>query len=163
MDVGDPNNFARILHLYGQDREALRVDVEGQRVSDEETLETLKRFDRGSFDRDSYLGGQGYLADPHTAVGLCALEKALAKKADGTIGIVLATAHPAKFAEAVESTLGRQLPLPEALARHMGRKVLAEDLPNDYEALKKPCWPELTFSSRCSRFWCGPSARGGGF
>ena len=132
MDVGDPNNFARILHLYGQDLEALRADVEGQRVSDAETLETLKRFDGGP-----YLDGQGYLADPHTAVGLCAIEKTLAKKTDGTIGIVLATAHPAKFAEAVESKLGRQLPLPEALARHLDRKVLAEDLPNDYEALKK--------------------------
>ena len=132
MDVGDPNNFARILHLYGQDLEALRADVEGQRVSDAETLETLKRFDGGP-----YLDGQGYLADPHTAVGLCAIEKTLSKKTDGTIGIVLATAHPAKFAEAVESKLGRQLPLPEALARHLDRKVLAEDLPNDYDALKK--------------------------
>ena len=126
MDVGDPNNFARILHLYGSELEAIRRDVEGARVSDAETLETIRRYDQ-----------RGYLADPHTAVGLCAIEKALARHPAGTLGIVLATAHPAKFAEAVEPTLGRTLPLPAALAQNLDRPVLSEELANHYDALKQ--------------------------
>jgi threonine synthase len=125
MDVGEPNNFARILHLYANDRDALRKDVEGERVSDDETLATLKRYQQK----------RGYLADPHTAVGLAAAEKALVRH-PGTIAIVLATAHPAKFAEAVEPALGRVLPLPEALAKTLDRPLLAENLPNDYAALE---------------------------
>jgi len=127
MDVGDPNNFVRILSLYGGDREAIRRDVEGARISDEETLATLLRYDRE----------KGYLADPHTAVGLLALERALAHHPEGTLGIVLATAHPAKFAEAVEPALGRRLPLPEALAKNLESPVLAEELPNEYRALEE--------------------------
>lgn len=126
MDVGDPNNFPRILHLYGGDLEALRRDVSGVRVSDEETLEAILRHDRA-----------GYLADPHTAVGLAAWEKARGAYPEGTLGIVLATAHPAKFAEAVEPALGRTLPLPEALAAPLARPLLAEELANDYAALRE--------------------------
>jgi threonine synthase len=126
MDVGEPNNFTRILHLYGHDRDALRKDVEGEKVSDDETLATLKRYQQK----------RGYLADPHTAVGLAAAERALKRQKAGTLAIVLATAHPAKFAEAVEPAIGRVLPMPEALAKTLDRPLLAENLPNDYDALK---------------------------
>lgn len=127
MDVGEPNNFARILHLYGGDRQALRADVEGARASDAETLATLQRYEKE----------HGYLADPHTAVGLAAAESALASHPAGTLAIVLATAHPAKFAEAVEPAIGRSLPVPEALARSLDLPLLSENLPNDYPALKR--------------------------
>ncbi|MEO1366109.1 MAG: threonine synthase, partial [Acidobacteriota bacterium] len=64
MDVGHPNNFERILHLYGGDWAAIARDVSGFRVDDGATRETIRRV------VDSY----GYLLDPHTAVGWLAAE-----------------------------------------------------------------------------------------
>ena len=57
----------------------------------------------------------GYILDPHTAVGFRALERELEGR-PGEIGVVLATAHPAKFAEVVEPILGEELPMPAELA-----------------------------------------------
>jgi threonine synthase len=110
MDVGAPSNLQRILHLYGGDLEALRNDVVGRRVTDGETQECIRRVAEA----------HGYVLDPHTAVGFSALESELESRPDA-VGLVLATAHPAKFAEVVEPILGEELPIPEALARYMER------------------------------------------
>jgi threonine synthase len=67
MDVGDPSNLARILHLYAGDLIKLRGDLTGRSVSDEETKETIARI------QDRF----GYLLDPHSAVGFAALEMEL--------------------------------------------------------------------------------------
>ncbi|MEM6795347.1 MAG: threonine synthase [Acidobacteriota bacterium] len=126
MDVGSPNNFERIQHLYGEDLEALRRDVSGTRVDDDETRETLGRVWRR----------HGYLLDPHTAVGWRALEQALEREPRETAGVVLATAHPAKFAEVVEPEIGREVEVPERLARPMSRPVRSEPLPRRLDALR---------------------------
>lgn len=125
MDVGDPSNFARIHHLYGGDLERLRRDVEGKRVDDALTRETIRRVDRDL----------GYVLDPHTAVGHHALEEALAGEPETTIGIVLATAHPAKFREVVEPVVERPVPLPRRLAERLEDPVRSEVLPNDFQEL----------------------------
>jgi len=133
MDVGNPSNFARIRTLYGDDLESLRRDVKGLRIEDEETLGTIQRVDQE----------HGYVLDPHTAVGLCALEKAFSSEPSTTTGIVLATAHPAKFREVVEPALGRSLPLPKQLADRLEDPVRNEELPNDFGALRRSllAWP----------------------
>ncbi len=133
MDVGNPSNFARIRTLYGDDLESLRRDVKGLRIEDEETLRTIQRVDQE----------HGYILDPHTAVGLRALEKALSNEPSTTVGIVLATAHPAKFLEVVEPALGRRLPLPKQLADRLEDPVRSEELSNDFEALRRSllAWP----------------------
>ncbi|KAG8899404.1 threonine synthase [Tulasnella sp. 403] len=78
--------------------ERARKDFVAERVSDEETCSTIKKyFDKG-----------GYVVDPHSAVGLCAAEK---MKRD-QVQIVLSTAHPGKFSEAVERALGEVDALP---------------------------------------------------
>lgn len=111
MDVGTPSNLERIQALYGMDVEALRKDVTGSAWTDEETRAAILRLDRE----------RGMLLDPHGAVGLLALEAWLeGREGEGWRGIVLGTAHPAKFAEGVEPVVGRTLPLPEALASRMG-------------------------------------------
>jgi threonine synthase len=113
MDVGSPSNLERIRALYGDDLSALRGDVSGSAWSDEETGAAIVRC------RQEY----GYLIDPHGAVGLLALEAELALEPPGTRGVVLATAHPAKFAEVMEPLLGEELPLPPALADRLhGRR-----------------------------------------
>ncbi|RXW16914.1 hypothetical protein EST38_g8940 [Candolleomyces aberdarensis] len=76
--------------------ETARKDFIAARVSDEETLATIKAF----FD-----GQPSYVADPHTAVGLATARRLQPENADNVRQIVLSTAHPAKFSEAVSRAL----------------------------------------------------------
>ena len=106
MDVGAPSNLARILALFDGDLGArLRGCLSGSAWSDADTREAMRRV----FDE------HGYILDPHTAVGWLALEKALAEQPDAH-GVVLATAHPAKFGDIVDEAIGRPVPVPEQLA-----------------------------------------------
>ena len=107
MDVGDPSNFRRIRHLFGAE---LRDVLSGSAWSDDETRACI---------RDLWQR-RGIAIDPHTAVGLLGLRRALARR-PGARGVVLATAHPAKFAETVEPLIGESLPLPPGIARVMDR------------------------------------------
>ncbi|KAL7284579.1 hypothetical protein ACG7TL_001872 [Trametes sanguinea] len=76
--------------------ELARRDFFAERVSDEETLETIKYY----FESEAH-----YIADPHTAVGLCAARRVAPQNPPQTRQIVLSTAHPAKFSEAVTRAL----------------------------------------------------------
>lgn len=119
MDVGDPSNVARILHLYDGDLETLKNHLRGHRVTDEETRETIREVD----DR------LGYVLDPHSAVGYHALRQLEPDPDDPAI--ILGTAHPAKFLEVVEPIVGRPLPLPAALAERLEAEIVAEPLAPD--------------------------------
>ncbi len=127
MDVGDPSNMARIRHLYGDDLDGLRRDVTGFRVNDQTTQATIRRIH----------ADLGYLCDPHTAVGIHALEHVLTTQPATTQGIVLSTAHPAKFREVVEPVIGRDVPLPRRLAARLEEPVQSIDLANDPDELKR--------------------------
>src|SRR6202035_5186735 len=96
MDVGNPSNFARIVDLYDNDLQAIRRDVWGCSFSDEETLRLMHDFEQR----------HGYVLDPHTAVGVLGWQCFAKQSQSATRGIVLATAHPAKFAEVVERAVG---------------------------------------------------------
>lgn len=112
MDVGDPSNFRRIAHLFGEgegDRR-LRPVLTGSSWSDRETRDCI---------RDLW-HRRGVAIDPHTAVGLLGLRNELRQR-PGARGVVLATAHPAKFAETVEALTGEALPVPPGIARVMDR------------------------------------------
>ena len=124
MDVGHPNNFERILHLYGHDYDAISADVSGFRVDDAATRETIRRIESET----------GYLLDPHTAVGWLAIEELISDHF--TAGIVLGTAHPAKFADLVEPILERPVELPERLACHLEKPVLSVKIEPELDALR---------------------------
>ena len=130
MDVGDPSNLDRIRHLYGEDLEALRRDVLGVSVTDEETRSCIRRV----------WGETGYVLDPHSAVGLVALEREMMRQ-PGARGVFLATAHPAKFSEVVEPILGRPVPTPPPLARCLRRDRKVVTLEPRQEALQEILWP----------------------
>ncbi|MBQ2594494.1 MAG: threonine synthase, partial [Candidatus Riflebacteria bacterium] len=68
------------------------------------------------------------------ALASCGLSKCL--KADEA-GIFLSTAHPAKFKEKIEEVLGIQIFLPEKLKKASEKKLLSEDMPVDFSALRK--------------------------
>ena len=75
----------------------------------------------------------GQLIDPHTAIGLAAA-RASDLPADIPV-ITLATAHPAKFADAVERATGERPSLPARLGALMERRERCETLPGTYEAV----------------------------
>lgn len=125
MDVGAPSNFERLYTLLGADR--LRAWVWGTVVLDDATLERM---------RQTY-AQHGYIACPHTAVGLEAVARYRATTADPTPIVTLSTAHPAKFPEAVAQALGIQAPKEAALEELWGREVAVETIPPTVEALKQ--------------------------
>ena len=106
MDVGSPSNFERMSWLYDGDLDAMRADISGSRHTDDDVRATIKEV----FER------RGYLLDPHSAIAY----RGLVGQA-GRAGILLATAHPAKFAEIVEPIIGRPVEKPEPLARALAR------------------------------------------
>lgn len=113
MDVGDPSNFERLMTLFEHDLSAMRRLLRGEKVTDKETLKTMKEV----------LRDYGLLIDPHTAVGWLAARRLQQKKlTKGAEIIVLCTAHAGKFPETVSEATGMEPELPEAL-----KKVL--DLP----------------------------------
>lgn len=76
------------------------IDFGSERVSNEETTATIKKIYENS------LSPKHYILDPHTAVGVCAAERLIAADKDSSINYIsLSTAHPAKFAEAVNNAL----------------------------------------------------------
>jgi threonine synthase len=120
MDVGAPNNWERIEHLFEGDLAALRGTLRWGARSDEETERTI---------RD--LQAHGYLADPHAAVAYGVLEETLAP---GETGVFLGTAHPAKFLPVYEK-MGIDVPIPESLRALLHRPLLAREIPNEVGAL----------------------------
>lgn len=118
MDVGAPSNFERLFSWLGDD---LRARVRGCRVGDAATLERM----RVTAEQD------GYLVCPHTAVGLEALARLRAAAAPGerrAPAMVLATAHPAKFPEAVLEATGRRPAAPANLRRFTDAPKRVESL-----------------------------------
>ncbi|KAH6860859.1 threonine synthase, partial [Alternaria rosae] len=82
--------------------EAAQSDFASYRVSDDETIEMIKYV----FNAES---SKSYVLDPHSAIGIAAaLRSAEVSKPPSTHHIALATAHPAKFANAVELALPEQ-------------------------------------------------------
>ena len=87
--------------VYEEILEAAKKDFESERVSDEQTIETIKEFYRTG---TSHKGG--YILDPHSAVGVAAALRSMKRTSPTeTHHIALATAHPAKFANAVHLAL----------------------------------------------------------
>jgi threonine synthase len=100
----------------------------GHRVDDTGTLEEIGNTYRCT----------GTLIDPHTAVAVAAARAALATDEESATPMVaLATAHPAKFANAVERATGIRPPLPPAFAEIMERKEQVTVLPNDIAAVAR--------------------------
>jgi threonine synthase len=69
------------------------------------------------------------LIDPHSAIGLAAARERRGDPARPTIA--LATAHPAKFPDAVQEATGQRPPLPERLSDLYDRREHYTTLPND--------------------------------
>jgi len=109
MDIGRPNNFPRILDLYGNDYEAVSEVCWGASFSDEETERHMRRI----------FTETGYVMCPHTTVGHLAMEAFSDDVDQEFIKVVVGTAHPAKFADSVERIIREDVPLPAPLQKAM--------------------------------------------
>ena len=99
----------------------------GYRCDDKQTLTTMKDVYQKS----------GMLIDPHTAVGLSAARQSKGTNYPKSQSIItLATAHPAKFPDAVRRATGQTPVLPEHLADLMSRPERIISLPNDLQAVQ---------------------------
>ena len=148
MDIQVSSNFERLLFdLSGRDGAAITAMMgefdRNRAMTIPADMLTGARglFSSASIDGDAMAlalrwaqehGGQ--VIDPHSAVGLAA---ARALEIDADIPVVtLATAHPAKFREAVERSTGVRPSLPPRLGNLFDREERYERLPGDYDAVK---------------------------
>ena len=125
MDVGDPSNLARILALYGGDVDRLRADVIGSVHDDDETRDCIAQVYRRT----------SYVLDPHSAVGYLGVEAGRRAFGEGPC-VVLCTAHPVKFREAVEPVIGRSVPVPERLAACLQAERHVTPIPPETSAVR---------------------------
>jgi threonine synthase len=139
MDVGNPSNFARILHLLDHSHRRISELVSGIAVTTPEILATVHRVWQE----------HGYLLDPHSAVGFAALQRFVIGNGDpDALSLLAATAHPAKFSEAIEEATGTFVEIPAALAAALSRSQRVVKLGNRPAELKellldqRPGWPE---------------------
>ncbi len=147
MDIQVASNFERYLYylrdedssLVVKDMEAFSAsgsvdlsafqervagDFVSRSVSEEETLDTIKE----------YYTEHSYLLDPHTAIGVKAAE-GLGERDRPTV--CLATAHPAKFGQAVKSAIGSEPPLPPVIAGLEGKESRCQLLAAKSDAIKE--------------------------
>jgi threonine synthase len=123
MDVGNPSNFFRLLDLYGE--EGLSSIVSGFSFSDRETRKAI----------EDVSNRHQYVLDPHGAVGYLGLKK-YTEANPGCCGIFLETAHPAKFRDVVEESIGKKINVPERLSIFTSKKKITTKLSNNFSHLK---------------------------
>jgi len=133
MDIGRPNNFPRILSLFGEDLEAIRSAIWGASFDDDSTARHIRRVYQDT----------GYLLCPHTAVGhMGTLAFREGHDLDATY-LTVGTAHPAKFADSIETIIREDVPLPPALAAAMTRDPRVTTLEPSLSALSDYIASEL--------------------
>lgn len=127
MDIQVSSNFERLLfEAYGRDAVAVRglmadLTSSGAFTIGEAPLAAIREDFAGGMADEAEVAATmaetlreaGFLADPHTAVGIAVGQRF---REPSTPLVALATAHPAKFAAAVEAATGRTPPLPEGFA-----------------------------------------------
>ncbi len=145
MDVGNPSNFERLREVFKDDWRGMASRIEGRSVSDDRTVQTMRRVHEE----------HGLHVDPHTAVGCAAAWDHMhgqgesspepapaAGRAAPPVGggapiIVLSTAHPAKFADVVRAATGSVPEMPERLARCLALPKRAQSIPPRLPALSE--------------------------
>jgi threonine synthase len=149
MDIEVSSNFERLLfEAYRRDAAPVRAAMSSLRQSGSFSIAepALTRI-RNDFDgyrvpgteaqatmREIY-GQSGYLLDPHSAVAVHAARRALSSE-PATPMIALATAHPAKFPDAVFAATGIRPALPPHLDGLMARKERVTKLANELKAVE---------------------------
>lgn len=126
MDVGNPSNFARMLDLFDNNH-SLKDQISGYKVTDKETIDTIK----------SVYEEYKYLLDPHGAVGYKAITDYIKETGDTTTPIILLeTAHPAKFSEVIVKAIDKEPEIPSTLVEYLKMEKVSVKIKPDYKELK---------------------------
>ncbi len=152
MDIQISSNFERLLFdVGGRDGEALSAQMDAFEETRAMQLTNAQRegaaalFTSRRADQDETARAlawahrrAGQVIDPHTGVGLHA---ALVVAQDGTLDpqvpiVTLATAHPAKFRDAVERAVGVRPALPSRVGDLFGREEHFTEIAGDYESTR---------------------------
>jgi threonine synthase len=142
MDIGVSSNFERLLfELLDRDAALTEATMTGFRTTGRMAVppqawrQAKTLFQGFSLDDASTLAeisrldaDCGYLADPHSAIGIAA---ARAHPCPSAPTVAVATAHPAKFPDAIERATGRRPPLPPHLAGLYEKAEKFSEAPND--------------------------------
>ncbi|WP_157216181.1 threonine synthase [Flavisphingomonas formosensis] len=147
MDIQVSSNFERLLFdLHGRDGAALAAAMKGFEssktlaIGDAMRAEAALRFLSARVDQDEmalamrWAFESGEVIDPHTAIGLAAARNA--DIAPDVPVVTLATAHPAKFVDAVERATGQRPPLPARVSGLFEREERYATLPATLEAVQ---------------------------
>ncbi len=125
MDVSDPSNFVRIQKIFNNDIQKIKKIIKAYSFNDNQTREAIK---------DVY-NRNNYLMDPHSAIGYLGLKSYLSNNSTNSSGIFLSTAHPIKFKEQVEKSIGKEIPVPSRLKGIMGKSKRSIEI-KSYNDLK---------------------------
>jgi threonine synthase len=124
MDVGSPSNLERLRALF-PDIGELRGAVTAVSVADEQIRQRI------STDFRNY--GKAWC--PHTATAAEAYTRLASEERVGHRWVLVSTAHPAKFQEIVAPLVGRQIEMPQSLAKLFSRPVSCAELEPTLAAL----------------------------
>lgn len=128
MDVSQPNNFPRILYYYRENLDGLFDDISALSITDEDTQKMIRQQAQ-----------LGYFIDPHTAVGLQAIQsqqQATGSESKAESNLVVSTAHPAKFTDVLEEILQQPVERPSSIKDAMNKINLSTSLNNDFADFK---------------------------
>jgi threonine synthase len=148
MDIQVSSNFERFLfEAAGRDASVIRAQMGALSQSGEFQIGAATKRLQAEFAAAAASetevaaairatqAASGYLAEPHTACGLAA--NAAVLKGSKSPRVILATAHPAKFPDALEQITGNRPGLPARLSRLMTDPERMDRLPNDLAAVEK--------------------------
>ena len=120
MDVGNPNNFPRILSLFGNNYKDIRNILAGCWFTDGDTRQAMREL------KVNY----GYDCDPHGAIWYLGVRDS--QRVYACSGIFLETAHPVKFKDEVESATGSKIKIPDEINKLLKLEKESKKISNDY-------------------------------
>ena len=138
MDVGNPSNFVRILEMMQNNFTTLSNALSSYSITDADTKATIARVYKTN----------NYILDPHGAVAFIAAEQFLSEQqvnnktisttedAFNAGAIILETAHPVKFPEVVEESIGQALSIPASVQNLFEKEKVSIPLAPNYTAFK---------------------------
>jgi threonine synthase len=147
MDIQIASNFERLIYDLNNKDDKLTCSImksiksDGSYIIDETTLKKINSdFLSASLNENEVLktisnvySKNNLILDPHTAIGFAAFEKV---KLDGN-NIVLATAHPSKFPDAINKAIKMNAELPKELQYVLSEKENYDIVENNLESIKK--------------------------
>jgi len=126
MDVGNPSNFARIDFLNDSSWNKVKKNIASYTFTDAETEMAMREV----------MQKYNYVLEPHAAIGYLAWQKYVSETKTPATGIILGTAHAAKFYDDVVRIINSKINVPESLQNILQKEKLAVALAPDFKVFK---------------------------